>query len=364
MEIYTLYVGQGNLAVVVGEQEAVVVDAHIPPSDDPCAEFVKAALAAIVRGKNVVGIILTGFDADHADPRGVAWVVRRYQPDWVMYPMYKKLTDTAGEVFRIIRDAESSRDRGRRPLERVSVRLDKIDDRVRGDLSREWNFELFSPHPEDMISSNNSSLVAKIIPKGLGGFRYLVTGDTENDRWESINRIFRGALRAEVMAAPHHGSHHGASAETLRHVQPEVVLVSAGVGNQFGHPHPDAMRLYQSVARVYSTHTGTSLRTYYSWWHGIVTETWNLAASRPQACHHRPPVSPPPPKSPVPRDPPGGADAVLRPCRLRSEGAGLRRRRTVETGMVLSPGEGGVPLRRVSLCGSPFRRGGSTRRAR
>lgn len=273
MEVFTLYVGQGSLAVVVGAAEAIVVDTRIPPTDDPHAEFIKAALAKIVQGKRVIGLMLTGFDADHADPRGVAWVLHKYQPDWIMYPKYFKFSGTAGEVFRIIKKADTARASGRRPLSRIAVRLDKMESRVIDDIASEWDIHVYSPHPADMDSSNNCSLVAKFVPRS-SGFRYLVTGDTENERWETINRIFGSKLRAEVMAAPHHGSRHSAHPETLRHVRPDTILISAGAGNQFGHPHPEAMTIYDGAANVFSTHSGQSLRTSYHWFWGFRTEPW------------------------------------------------------------------------------------------
>ena len=273
MDIYTLYVGQGNLSVVVGEDEAVIVDCHIPPQTDPDAEFVKASLAQIVKGKNVVGMILTGFDADHADPVGLAWVLRTYRPEWIMYPKYKKLSGTCGRVFQIIKKEDEKRAESPSPLERLSIRLDRVEERVLDGISDEWNFELFSPHPEDMNSSNNCSLVVKMIPKS-SGFTYLITGDTEAPRWDAMSRIFKKGLRAKVLAAPHHGSRSAIHERALDYISPSVVLISAGVDNQFGHPHDEALKAYRATwASVHSTHEGSSLRTYDGWL-GMKTERW------------------------------------------------------------------------------------------
>jgi beta-lactamase superfamily II metal-dependent hydrolase len=278
MEVFTLYVGQGSLAVVTGESEAIVIDSCIPPSTDKNAEFMKAALSKILAGKNVVGLMLTGFDADHADPPGVAWILRKYRPSWVMYPKYKKFTGTAGEVFKIIKEAGEQRANSDRPLIRHSIRLDRVEDRTFDGITREWDIVVFSPHPEDMSSSNNSSLVAKIVPKWWStGFRYLITGDTENPRWGSINRIFGKELRAEVMAAPHHGSKNAINPDTLLLVKPDFALINAGVDNQFGHPHEEAMDLYAKAgARVFSTHTGKSYCTSHHWLWGRRTAEWSL----------------------------------------------------------------------------------------
>ncbi len=121
-------------------------------------------------------------------------------------------------------------------------------------LSSKFAFELFSPHVEDMDSSNNSSIVLKLTGEGLGGFSYLITGDTENERWNTIDRLFGVSLRSDVMAAPHHGSKTGVNTGSLLHIEPNTVLISAGVHNQYGHPDPQAVKVYSRVAKhVYST---------------------------------------------------------------------------------------------------------------
>lgn len=278
MRVITPYVGQGALSIIVGEREAIIVDTFVPSPRDEEAVFMKALLAKVLEGKRLTGLILTGLDCDHADPRGVAWVLGIYRPTWVMYPCYKKLTSKAGQVFKSIKAHDVARINTATPLVRHSIRLDRIDDRTFTTLSSEWDLEIFSPHPEDMSSSNNCSLVAMIRPKeGVPGFRYLVTGDTENPRWESINRIFGAALRADVLAAPHHGSRNGINRETLKLVEPERVLISAGKENKFGHPHQEALDLYDDIgATVHSTHTGTSYETRPGLLWGANTTEWSL----------------------------------------------------------------------------------------
>jgi beta-lactamase superfamily II metal-dependent hydrolase len=281
MKVITPYVGQGSLSIIVGEKEAIIVDTFVPPSTDDEAVFMKDLLAKVLQGKNVVGLLLTGLDCDHADPRGVAWILGMYRPTWVMYPCYKKLTGRAGQVFKSIKTHDVARANTSDPLVRHSIRLDRIDERKVAGLSAEWEIEVFSPHPEDMTSSNNCSLVALVEPKeGRRGFRYLITGDTENPRWENINRIFGKGLRAEVMAAPHHGSRNGINAKTLDLVEPERVLISAGRDNKFGHPHREAIDLYEAAgATVHSTHGGKSYQTSPGLFWGANTEEWSLNES-------------------------------------------------------------------------------------
>jgi beta-lactamase superfamily II metal-dependent hydrolase len=275
MQIYTLAVGQGHMTVITHGREAIIVDTHIPGPNEERVVFVKAALAKILDGRKLAGLLLTSFDADHADPRGVAWIVGKYWPQWVLYPKYYKDTGIATDVFTTIRDIERQRSGTRRELERIPVRLDQMEGRHLTGLSQELSIELFSPHIENMSCSNNCSIVARVAPTNeTQGFSYLITGDTENDRWAAINRIFGKRLRADVMEAPHHGSHNGINAETMKRIDPAIVLVSAGFRNQYGHPHKEAVQLLSSTgAQVYSTHTGNSLRTFRGW-SGLTTETW------------------------------------------------------------------------------------------
>jgi len=130
-------------------------------------------------------------------------------------------------------------------------------------LSEEFTFEVFSPHCADMNSSNNCSIVCKVIEKATGA-TYLITGDTEDDRWSTIASEFKTSLKAAVLAAAHHGSNNGITATALKYVKPHTILVSAGVGNQYGHPEPAAQRLFGAHSeKWYSTNSGKgqSLRT-------------------------------------------------------------------------------------------------------
>jgi beta-lactamase superfamily II metal-dependent hydrolase len=257
VDVLTLYVGQGALTGIRLGSEGIVVDAHMPECDDVTPEEIKQTLLTYFKGTAVRGFILTGFDADHAHSGGVEWILSQFNPDWVMYPKYYKDTDCAGEVFAAINKYERRRTTASRPLVRHSIRLDRMDGREMLGLGRHFTVELFSPHLEDMDSSNNCSIVAKITGTDPTGFRYLVTGDTETDRWETIHRIFGKYLGADVMAAAHHGAVTGAHARSLLSVSPNTVLISAGVDSQFDHPRGAAVRAYQSVAQhVWATNAG------------------------------------------------------------------------------------------------------------
>ncbi|HXM64948.1 MAG TPA: hypothetical protein VN950_29060 [Terriglobales bacterium] len=264
MNILTAGVGQGALAIVRHAGEAIIVDSRIPACDDKTVAFVKELLAIALKGHNVIGLVLTGFDDDHCDLVGTSIVLRKYRPDWVMYPKYFKESTEAEKVFVLIDEEEKARRNSSNPLKRVSVRLDLLSQRSLKGLSNNFDFELFSPHIEDMDCSNNCSIVLKVTGRGPGGFSYLVTGDTENARWDTISEFFGSALKSHVLAAPHHGSKNATHPASLLQIAPHTVLISAGVDSQYGHPDPAALRVYSRVAKyVFSTNMegGASLLT-------------------------------------------------------------------------------------------------------
>jgi len=251
MKIYTLNVGQGQFVVVTGDTEAIIVDTSISLSPREPIINVKSALADILKGKNFMGVMITGFDDDHFNEVGIKIALNKYRPNWIMYPKYFKRAKTADACFRAIESFEENK-----AFMRVSVLLNSNDTRFYNKLSDDFKFEVFSPHAEDMDCSNNCSLVCKITERSTDS-TYLVTGDTENYRWESIAQIFGDSLKSDALAAPHHGSENGITDSAIQHIRPHTVLISAGVDNEYGHPHDKALRIFEKKAKkIYSTNYG------------------------------------------------------------------------------------------------------------
>jgi competence protein ComEC len=264
MNIVTVNVGQGALAIVRHQGEAIIVDSRIPPSGDTTVAHVKELLAKALKDHFVKGLILTGFDNDHSDLDGASIILRKYRPDWVMYPKYFKDSTEAENVFDLIDSEVEARRRTSNPLRKVSVRLDQLTSRHLVGLSDNFDFELFSPHVEDMDCSNNCSIVLKLTGRGPRGYSYLITGDAEIARWETIHKLFGTALKSHVLAAPHHGSKNATHPASLLDIAPHTVLISAGVDSQYDHPSPQAVKVYKAVAKyVFSTNMegGVSLLT-------------------------------------------------------------------------------------------------------
>jgi competence protein ComEC len=99
---------------------------------------------------------------------------------------------------------------------------------------------------------NANSVVARVT---YGKFAALFAGDAEapTEAW----LLASGAdLGASVLKVPHHGSRYASGVRFLRAVNARIAIISAGAGNDYGHPARQTLeRLAQSGASVYRTDT-------------------------------------------------------------------------------------------------------------
>jgi beta-lactamase superfamily II metal-dependent hydrolase len=107
------------------------------------------------------------------------------------------------------------------------------------------------PTPLDERASENNSSLGVLIERG--SFRALLTGDSEVE--ELNGWLAAGVIPdVDVLKAAHHGARNGVTPGWLHRTRPEVVVISVGAANRYGHPEPWAMRYYQAGGRkVYRT---------------------------------------------------------------------------------------------------------------
>lgn len=91
------------------------------------------------------------------------------------------------------------------------------------------------PGPHDDEGANDNSLVIRIAWRGRS---VLFVGDLERAGEERLLAGDRAAIRSEILKVGHHGSRTSTSPAMLAAVAPLHAVVSTGVRNRFGHPHP------------------------------------------------------------------------------------------------------------------------------
>lgn len=102
------------------------------------------------------------------------------------------------------------------------------------------------------VDVNNESVVGRLT---FGNFAMLFTGDAEGSVEKEMVASYGKKLKCQVLKAGHHGSKTSSTAEFLKLVQPESVVMSLGVNNQYGHPHEALLNRLQKqgVKNIYRT---------------------------------------------------------------------------------------------------------------
>ncbi len=115
----------------------------------------------------------------------------------------------------------------------------------RGDtiqLTAEAALQIIHPTAVAHDDANEDSVVARFQFKN---FSMMLTGDAYTEQENEITQLSADQpelLDVDILKAGHHGSKTSTSPEWLQATQPEVVFISAGIDNTFGHPHYRVMR--------------------------------------------------------------------------------------------------------------------------
>lgn len=92
--------------------------------------------------------------------------------------------------------------------------------------------------PQDVLESEDSNQHSLVTMVNAGDFSFLFTGDTDI---EMENRLMEtsGQMEVDVLKLAHHGSNTSTGTEFVENTDFHYALISAGVDNRYGHPHPE-----------------------------------------------------------------------------------------------------------------------------
>ena len=97
---------------------------------------------------------------------------------------------------------------------------------------------------------NDTSIILKVIDQNVS---FLLTGDAS---LKIENSISTSDLKSTVLKLGHHGSVTSTNQELLEKISPQYAIVSAGINNQYGHPHDEVINLLnQENIKTYRTDT-------------------------------------------------------------------------------------------------------------
>lgn len=210
-------VGQGQCLLLQNDGKYYMVDCGGESGDDAAGEAIKLLYSqGIFR---LDGLVLTHYDADHAG--GAMQLLSRVPTDTLYLPVFDEENELKAELSRQYAD--------RVQWVREDISLDEAGITIYPSL--------------DTRDANDRSLCVLFQPESCD---ILITGDrSTKGEQELLEHTQLPDL--EILIAGHHGSKTSTSWELLDATRPELVIISVGAENRYGHPTYEAlerMRLF------------------------------------------------------------------------------------------------------------------------
>jgi competence protein ComEC len=250
LRAYFLDVGQGDSSVILFKDKVILIDAgEVDQGDRVVSDLHKLGVTRIDL------LVATHPHSDHIG--GMLMVLAKFPVEKVLDSglpstsiLYEHFLETVNEKEISYVVAEQGQTIDLDPSLRIVV-LSPPKERIGDDL-------------------NTNSIVLRI---SYGTVSLLYTGDATTAAEDAMEKTGY-PLNAQVLKVGHHGSSDASSAAFLNRVDPEVVVISLGENNEYGHPHKETLeRLKVAGPRVLRTdRNGTILVESNGATYSVVTE--------------------------------------------------------------------------------------------
>ncbi len=231
LELRVFDVGQGDAILLRFGERALLVDAGPDPQTARQVLLPRLARLGVDR---LDALALTHADADHIG--GAADILKALP----VSAIWMAAKDHAHPLLSVI---EAAAHRAGTVLERP------VDGQIL-DWHPAVSLQALFASPDVARGDNNQSMVLRV---RVGEADILLTGDIERAAERDLVARASG-LEADVLKVAHHGAGTSSSHEFLAAVQPQVAIISAGLGNAFNHPRDDVLqRLRAMGAHVFRT---------------------------------------------------------------------------------------------------------------
>jgi competence protein ComEC len=211
LRVTFLDVGQGDAVLLETPSARVLVDQG-PPEGNVAAQLTRMGI------RSLSALVLTHPQRDHVG--GAADVIRQLRVGVVLDP---HLAATGPEREEAVAAARERR---------VPVRLAREGSEFRsGGLALRV---LWPPDPG--LESEDPNLNAVVLVASFGELDVFLPADAESD---VTSRLHLSSY--EILKVAHHGSADPGLDEELRVLRPHIAVISAGRGNDYGHPRPETL---------------------------------------------------------------------------------------------------------------------------
>lgn len=171
-------------------------------------------------------IIATHPDADHIG--GLVDVLRTYTVDSFIETQAKSQSNIYQILQKQIKDKNIEHILGQSGIQIVL------------DTDRGVYFDILYPDVSNVSGwdTNDASIIGKLV---YGNTSILLTGDSPISKELYLVKKDRQILDVDILKLGHHGSRTSSSINYLEATSPQIAIISAGLNNQYGHPHKEVL---------------------------------------------------------------------------------------------------------------------------
>lgn len=258
LQIHALDIGQGDaILVTTPEQHHILVDGG--PGSTVLRELPKVLPYLF---NEIDLMVLTHPHADHVE--GLVSILDRMEVSAVLMVGTEYGTEAYDSFLRKVAEKKLP----------VYIADDERDFRL-GETTIDVLFPFASISEIDNV--NNASIVMRI---EHGENEILLSGDAEI---EEESKLIGLDLDADILKAGHHGSRTSSTEEFLSEVSPELMIISSGEGNKYGHPHVETLGKAEDfgidVMRTDQEGTVSVIFDNQSWIRSILAPSWRSFTS-------------------------------------------------------------------------------------
>lgn len=208
----------------VGQGDAILIDAGNGNQlliDSGRDERVVGQLGEVMKygDKTIEAALITHYDFDHIG--GFDEILESYNIDQFLVNNAPRSNKTSERLIESIAERE--------------VEIGVVNSQSHITLGNGVLVKILYPFIEQKTpKGNEGSVVAMVYTKGA---KYLLTGDVSSKIEYKLVEMYGNRINSDVLKLGHHGSKTSSSQVFLETVDPDIAIVSAGEGNQYGHPH-------------------------------------------------------------------------------------------------------------------------------
>ena len=174
-------------------------------------------------------IVVTNPDKDHYE--GFISLLKKYKVDTVLEPGTNNPNELYVSFEKIINDSK---------IERIIALRGQVIDLGGGAYLQ----ILFPDRDISGLSSNDGSLVMKLV---YGETSVMLQGDSTAKIEDYLLTLGTTTLKSTILKAGHHGSRTSSREEYVSAVNPQIVVASSGINNDYGHPHRETVETMQKL---------------------------------------------------------------------------------------------------------------------